>query len=106
MSYNPAPAFEDTIVRVVPGNNEVIADRIISLEILDPRTGKYLPFDLSKSYTIAASDYLLGGGDNYVSFGAVSPLSPPTQLVFPLWLPHHNRVSLLLKFGSEKLAAS
>lgn len=48
--------------------SQEVGSRILSVEVLDAETGEYAPIDLEAMYTIAANDFMRGGGDEYYAF--------------------------------------
>lgn len=43
-------------------------DRVVSLEVLDPETGEYVPVQPDKTYTMAVSQYSLGSYDDVLKY--------------------------------------
>jgi 5'-nucleotidase len=55
--------------------NQEVGSRIVSAEVWNEESGAYEPLDLEATYTMAANNFMRGGGDEYVMFrdNAIDP---------------------------------
>lgn len=62
-------------------NAENVADRKVTVEILDPTTQQYVPLDLKKMYRLTTNDFLAVGGDGYDMLGGERQEGPSLDTV-------------------------
>lgn len=60
--------------------------RVLSIKVLDPETGHYLPLDVAKTYYLATNDFLAAGGDGYTMLGGAREEGPSLDAVFADYL--------------------
>ena len=66
-------------------SSKEVGSRVVSIEYLDDTTGKYVPLEDDKTYTVATNAYTAKGGDGYDMFGKAYEEGRVTDLGLSDW---------------------